>query len=147
MHIRRGMLRLWIVASVIWVGIIASVGYSDWRTVPQPMKLYVLPNAPSDFHLVENVFDQFVPEIQKAHRIIDYPHGITLMIHNSVPSDVAGPKQKEFERNYVAPLTRDYEVKRSDTAISYLQAALFPPIVVLVFGAAMAWVSTGFRRD
>ncbi len=147
MQIRRGMLRLWIVASVIWIGIIASIGYPEWRNISQPMKLYLLPDATSDFHVVDNVFAQFDANIQKAHLIIEYPHGITLMIHNSVPSDVAEPKKKEFERNYVAPLSREYEERRFDTAMSYLKIALLPPLGVFAFGAAMAWALTGFRRD
>ncbi len=147
MRIRRGMFRLWVVASIIWIGIICSIGYHEWRAVPQPVKLYLLPNATSDFHVVDNIFADFDPNIQKTHSIIEYPHGITLMIHNSVPSDVAEPKKKEFERDYVEPLSRDYDQKRYDTVTTYVGSALLPPMAVLAFGAAIAWALTGFRRD
>jgi hypothetical protein len=146
MRVRRGIFRLWVVASVIWIGIIGSIGYHEWRTVSQPVKLYLLPNAASDFYVVDNIFTRFDPNMEKAHSIIEYPHGITLMIHNSVASDVAEVKKKEFERDYVAPLSRDYDEKRYGTVTTYLEAALLPPMVVLAFGAAMAWALTGFRR-
>ena len=147
MRVRRGMFRLWVVASIIWIGIIGYIGYHEWRAVPQPMKLYVLPNATSDFYKVDNIFDRFDPALGTSHSIVEYPHGITLMIHNSVPSDVAEPKKKEFERDYVSPLSRDYDEKRFDTGTTYVEAALLPPIGVLAFGAAMAWALTGFRRE
>ena len=54
------------------------------------------------------------------------------MIHNSVPSDVAELKKKEFERITLRP-SRDYDKKRYDTGATYLEAALFPPMVVLSF--------------
>ena len=95
MRIRRGLFRLWVVASVIWVGIIGSIGYHEWRAVAQPMKLYVLPNATSDFYKVDNVFDRFDPGLETSHSVVEYPHGITLMIYNSVPNDVAEPKRKK----------------------------------------------------
>jgi hypothetical protein len=142
---------LWVVASVLWVGIIGNIGYGEWRTVPEPGKLYLLPNATSaaasDFYTADNIFNRFDPGIEQSHSIIEYPHGVTLMIHNSVPSDVAELKKKEFERDYVAPVSRDYDKKHYDTGAAYLEAALLPPLGVLAFGAAMAWALTGFRRE
>jgi hypothetical protein len=146
MRVRRGMFRLWVVASIIWIGIIGYNGYQEWRSVPQPIKLYLLPNATSDFYVPENIFDRWDPGIEQSHSIIEYPHGVTLMIHNSVPSAVAEPKKKEFERQYVEPAARNYEKKRYDAAATYLEAALLPPPAVLIFGAAMGWVLTGFRN-
>jgi len=60
---------------------------------------------------------------------------------------VAEPKKKQFERDYVEPLSRDYNKKRYDTGTTYLEAALLPPIGVLAFGAAIAWALTGFIRN
>jgi len=141
------MFRLWLVASVIWVAIIGGIAYREWRAVPQPMKVYVLPNAASDFHLLDNVFSQFDPNVQSAHLTIQYPHGITLLIHNSVATDAAEGKKREFERDFVEPLARSYDQTRYDTLTGYLETALFPPIALLALGAAMAWALTGFRRD
>ena len=84
---------------------------------------------------------------KKAHLIIEYPHGITLMIHNSVPTDVAEAKKKDFERDYVGSFKRDYDKKCYDVLTTYIEAALLPPIALLAFGAAVAWAFTGFRRD
>jgi hypothetical protein len=137
------MFRLWVVATVIWVGIIGNIGYHEWRAVPQLTdELYLLPDATSDFHTV-NFFDQFDPGTQKDHSIIKYPHDLTLMIPNFVPSAVAEAKKEEFERDYVYV----NEGKRYDVVTTYLEAALLPPLAVLAFGAAMAWALTGFMRN
>ena len=70
MRIRRAMFRLWILASVIWVGIIGNIGYHEWRTVPQPVKLYLLPNAASaaasDFYIADNIFNRLTQAL-KGH--------------------------------------------------------------------------------
>ncbi len=147
MRFRRGMFRLWIVASVIWIALIGVIGYREWRAVQEPVKLYLLRDATSDFYTVENVFTAFDPNVQKEYLISEYPHGITLMIPNSVSRDVAESKKKEFEHKYVETLTHDFEQKRSETAATYLEAALLPPLAFLAFGSAMAWAFTGFRRD
>jgi hypothetical protein len=91
------------------------------------MKLYLLPNATGDFFVADEVLSQFEPSIKQAHTIIDYPAGVTLMVHNSVPPDIAKSKQAEFKRRYADPARYDLDAKHHEVIFNFLKHAALPP--------------------
>jgi hypothetical protein len=114
-RIARGLFRLWIVASVVWLCAVGAV--TTWWVLPKAAEL-------SDAEVSKPPFDpskpfEVVPDWAK-------PGGVPLQNLPDAPWVVTEQKKK-------AAIQTAAEI------------ALIPPALVLALGAALGWVVKGFR--
>jgi hypothetical protein len=115
MTIARGLFRLWVVASLAWAG---AVGAVTWETLPQ-----------------------------------DYPENLT-RADGWTPCSKGGPCTGKVWDDELAPSKEPFDPTRPYRMVSNPERptaikmagllALAPPVVVLLFGAALFWVARGF---
>jgi hypothetical protein len=83
MNARRGFLRLWVVASALWV---VGAGVVAFQMPPLLQSAeFVMPDSTSGFFKLDNVFEQYAPAFQAVHSKVEFPNNVTLFVHNSVP--------------------------------------------------------------
>jgi nitrate reductase NapE component len=119
LRITRGLFRLWLVLSVLWVG---GVGVVTWRTYP--VDLCVTP--PGELHFcdendVVGVGPNFGPRIKEP-----------------IP-----PDKPQFDPTKPYRLPHDKE--RHEAIQLAVILAIIPPALVLAFGSALIWAFRGFR--
>jgi hypothetical protein len=115
LRVARGLFRLWLVLSVLWIG---GVGYVTWQTFPQDK--YVLPSdrpaAPST-----GMFEDLIPK---------RPETLS-----------AKPRSDEFDPKDFAAWKLAQERRSAIWHAGLL--AFLPP--ALAFGSALVWAFRGFR--
>jgi hypothetical protein len=117
LNIRRGLLRLWIVISIIWI---LFIGISSWTQLSEIFVPVETPAGPGTVALAPG------PYACWATRHPDEPYAF-----------VAGPTGPTS----LADAWRQCVAYQMRTPLK----ALGPPIALLVFGYVVAWVIRGFR--
>jgi hypothetical protein len=129
-RIARGLFRLWIVASVVWV---CTVGAVTWWVMPQTVILSdATPPPPPGFTLdAPATLPASKPPFDPTKPFIVIP-----------PEDVAPlPDVPQ-----TAPSASLAAVKSKAAIQIAAEIALIPPVLVLAFGAALGWAIKGFRN-
>ena len=133
-RIARGLFRLWIVFSVLWI---AGVVVVTWWTFP--MGAWVIPSAkyrPTEcagksdsecYDMLKRYGSNFDPDAYIASGAPEAPPGQTAPFDTSEPYRVLWDEDRRAALEFASAL------------------ALIPPILVLVFGLALGWAFTGFR--
>ena len=117
MNIRRGLLGLWIVGSIAWIGIVVGVdGYVTYSS------------------LENQVEESWRAEQARAHRAVTGESQRLL--------DPAGDKTVPTAAELYARINA---FKERESARSHLKWRLVPPAVILVLGASVGWALAGFR--
>lgn len=141
----RGFLRLWIVLALLWGGaIVAMLGKDEFKGLWQPrVKIEVEYKGDNKDDL-----DGSRPRGELRRQIIEGVNkGAATLAQRG---DTADAKMRVGEANNTADdilkLIDDESAKRADQLHRALTILLVPPITLLVFGVAIAWVARGFRR-
>ena len=120
MNWRRGLIRLWIVASVSWAGFIFL--YNGWYGFDEPdselefLGVSDLPywaNRDGTLHIKHPFANRAVEELPVGHIFGEAPSGATILAR--------------IENTFIE--------------------AASPPAVVLAIGLIAYWIATGFRRN
>jgi hypothetical protein len=119
LRIARGLFRMWLVLSALWIG---GVGVVSWWTFPQTVVPYVDGQTHTSSNGKQYVYDASANEWLPVTET-----------HTLKPSD-----------QEVAWAARNAEARRAeilyDTAV-----ALIPPVLLLALGSALGWAFRGFR--
>lgn len=155
MRWQRGLLRLWLVASVIWLLITGAafgvpqslVNVISWREPPKfdPLKPFTTVPPPSD--------DPFAKYATPTPPAVKPPPGFTLNEKPWTPPDAPIAGQKGAWTPPDAPIGKPAAsptpFEAHATAIANLRGFLFAgigfPVGVFVFGIAGWWVVRGFK--
>jgi hypothetical protein len=140
-----GFLRLWIVLALLWCGAtVAILGKDEFKGLWQPrVSIHVEYDAGNTDDLDgsrsrEDLRRQIVGGMNK---------GATARAQRG---ETAAAKKQIDEANETADgllkVIDDESAKRAGQLYRALSILLVPPIVLLFFGVAIAWVASGFRR-
>ena len=133
MSYARGMFRLWLVLSCLWIATVAAFGYSNWRTLKQAA--YV----PEFMKDQNDPYEKYVlPECGTGNP-------------NNAFADFCKPKSKDDPPGYVPPwpweVAAEAEAARKaqELAVSTAKLAFIPPALIFVVGLGLSWAFRGFR--
>jgi hypothetical protein len=108
MNRRRGLFRLWLAVSALWLIIVVVLFY------PQVVSPYIEPQAyilTDDLHFFEldNASDSYDRDFKSAYQIeIEFPNKVTLFAKDDTPKPVLDTQSKSFYEQHVKP--RDAEL-------------------------------------
>jgi hypothetical protein len=145
MRVSRGLFRLWVVLSVLWVGFVAA---STWSTFPAEdwivaERFVDVPQIAPQRHGTESIdgewgaaAPEYSPETAKAAKQAADPwsgSGIKFM----------SPEEYAESQNEKSLAARGAE-RRNALRVALLWASV-PPALAFAFGLASIWVVRGFR--
>ena len=132
-RLQRGLLRLWVVLSLGWIGAVGYHAYSVW------------PND-LDWQMAFQVFVEKPPK--------EPPKPGTLGATDPDIVKYSTERQKEIDRKAgIIKPDQEYDgppdprwLLAKDIVRPHLKWAFGPPIGVLIIGAALWWAAAGFRK-
>jgi hypothetical protein len=144
-NIRRGLLRLWVVATVLWMVPAWWLEQDELAATREaPPELASFPSSlPPDFTMTQI---SKPPDASKF--LIVSPDGHKFELTGPKDSAIAQAAQA-FRRRYpdlFSDNPRNQRVADWTRRWFALSVVLFPPLVALVFGAALTWAIRGFRE-
>lgn len=171
MNVRRGLFRLWLVASVLWVLVsvaamwheFASPYFEEIKYVYMPEgaatpkgidnEFSLLPRADADQERADTILGngQAIGHIREidpddtitddAYVAIAFPHNLKLWAPKSLDLTERGKLLDAFTANCLAPRNAELWHRR----LWQLGIIVVPPAIVFLFGAALIWAFSGFR--
>jgi hypothetical protein len=144
MNIRRGLFRLWLVLSVIWIGAIAAIVGSDAIDVYIPEKNYLWVDKAGQAALLPPTASLY--DLDKDHVKVLYPYNVILHVDNSVPPEALRPYNDEIMNKYVNPRKAEVRRRQWEAVWLALKLALIPPIIAFGIGALLFWAFSGFKH-
>ncbi|MHC2396506.1 hypothetical protein ACVMGC_001050 [Bradyrhizobium barranii subsp. barranii] len=140
-----GFLRLWILLALLWCGaIVAVLGKDEFKGLWQPRGRIEVEYKGDN----KDLLDGSRPVEELRRQIIN---GVTKGASTLAQrGDTAEAKKRIAEANNSADellkVIDDESAKRTDQLHRALTILLVPPIALLIFGVAITWVASGFRR-
>ncbi len=125
LRIARGLFRLWIIASVLWIGGVLAV---TWRTFP-----------PAELTDVKVGLNTSTRPTECDGKSNDQCMAILTRLGKN-PFDAFDPPPLGEEPQYVSK-------RRSAISFAAMTWALVPPLVLLTLGGALGWAFSGFRSE
>lgn len=147
MNVKRGLFRLWILASVAWSVLIIS---DNWSGIKDPYiqeKRYVY--RPTT-QVIELLSDDEQSKNSRAllmeHDQLPLNNRVTLYIPQGVDVEAAKPLVQEFART--APTWRQSDIEEARKARIYAttKSVTLPIFFSFIVGAALMWAIAGFAR-
>jgi hypothetical protein len=129
MTVARGLFRLWVVFSALWV---AGAGFQAWRTLPALVPVFPQPIFAPDAPTKPLPPDKapFDPDAYLADK--KWPG---TPVNRNKP--IIDPFEQEAHLESIAA--------RENAISSAAQVALLPPAFFLIFGMGLIWAIRGFR--
>ena len=142
MNVRRGLFRLWLLATVIYSCAVVAVAASHWPHELQ-QRAFLLSSVEGEPE--DGPREWEVPKYQNTHYTFQFPNNVTLLVKN-VDEEKVKLRGKAFYEAQSAP--RDSELR--DVRFNFVGVAavilLLPPLLLFAFGAALIWAFSGFRN-
>jgi hypothetical protein len=141
----RGFLRLWIVLAVLWCGaVVAVLGRDEFKGLWRPSVSITVEFKGG----ATDVLDGWRPREETRRQIIE---GVNKGAAKLVQRGDTTEAQKQIGNanetaDELLKVIADETAKRSDRLFKALIILCAPPVTLLIFGIAAAWVVTGFRR-
>jgi len=131
MRVARGMFRLWLILSCLWMATVAAIGYSSWpsSTVQQAAtskdpKAYPGP-------LPEYLKDETLPPEDPNNAFADFPRPGTSRFAEALKDFSAVNAQQSAQQ----------------LAVTTAKLALIPPALIFIVGIGLTWAFRGFRHS
>jgi hypothetical protein len=143
MNLWRGLFRLWVLASGLWL--LWAVVMFEGR-VRHPFigeRHYVLTN---DIGLLELDWPRMETTPLSGHRRVEFPNSVVLYAQDGVTDQRLKDFSQSFFVNYVHPRDREIRTKRWDEIRDASIFTVLPILVVLILGLALRWVARGFKQ-
>jgi hypothetical protein len=145
MKIARGMFRLWILLSAVWLILVAAVSFESITNPYLSTRSYILPDQTLKPYLSDSPYVAF--DIQKSHTEMEFPNEVKVYAHPSISVDSLSAWAREFAREYVQPREKERAQKRWEIFFTAVGWAAGVPVMLLIFGLALRWVFAGFRSS
>ncbi|WP_376093857.1 hypothetical protein ACE7GA_26345 [Roseomonas sp. CCTCC AB2023176] len=144
MRVWRGLFRLWVVATCLWVLVAGTMTWVDERGITPAEQWWVLPSAERGVYRLELASD--AQALRATHDRIDYAHNIHLIVPKETPQEDMRRYSPTFVRDVVEARGQFLADERWDRLRRSASFILAAPVVVLGLGLASRWVVAGFRR-
>ena len=123
MRVARGMFRLWLVLSCLWIAAVASIGYSNWPTAQQA----------------------YVPEFMKddaSDHYAQYLRGEDTSAHNwwDKFADLGSSAISGAQGGHASTVQQSAR----QLAVATAELALIPPALIFIVGIGLTWALRGF---
>src|SRR5215831_17389952 len=145
MNWRRGLFRLWLAVSALWLIIAVVFLY------PQVVSPYIEPQAyiltdDLKFFELDNVSDSKDRDFKAAYPIeIDFPNKVTLFAKDDTPKPVLDTQSKSFYEQYVKPRDAEATTARWLSLGRATALGLLPPLALILLGLVIGWIVSGFK--
>jgi hypothetical protein len=145
MNWRRGLLRLWLAVSALWLIIVGVLFY------PQVVSPYIEPRAyiltdDLKFFELDNVSDSQDRDFRAAYQTeIEFPNKVTLFAKDETPKPVLDTQSKNFYEQHVKPREAELATARWQSSEMASASGLLPPLALLLFGWVIGWIVSGFK--
>lgn len=144
MRVWRGLFRLWVVGTVIWVGACTLLGINEWYSVGVEASLFELRTADGPLIRRDNIFDQFDVGVTKDYRVKALPGNVTLIVRKEIPEVADAARVEELLKTTAEPHIAMQATRRWVIATNASLWAVLPPLMLLLLGMALRWVLAGF---
>jgi len=149
MNWKRGLSRLWLAVSALWLIIVTVFSYGQIVSPDIQPHTYVLVNANSDFYEFNIFYDtgfQLPPDFKLAEQTrIDFPNNVILFAGNDIPKDVLKTRSESFYEQYVKPRDAEATTARWLSLGRATALGLLPPLALILLGLVIGWIASGFK--
>jgi len=148
MNFRRGLFRLWLIASLLWCGLWTAISWDNLKVLSPFHGKYEISIA--DRHLVE--LDGAFVNLPSARQneIIDEVVaiiGLTERAETVAPiTSLTADQQREVEELENAVREEVWDQKGLPATRTYVAGLALPPIGSLVLGILLFWAFAGFAK-
>ena len=145
MNWRRGLFRLWLVVSALWLIVVVVFFY------PQVVSPYIEPHAyiltdDLKFFELDNVADSEDRNFKAAYQIeIEFPNKVTLFAKDDTPKPVLDTQSKSFYEQHVKPREAELGTARWHSLERAFATGLLPPLAFVLLGLVIWWIVNGFK--
>jgi hypothetical protein len=146
MNWRRGLFRLWLAVSALWLIVVALLFY------PQVVSPYIEPQAyiltNDGFLQLDNVSDSQDHDFKTAYQIeIEFPNKVILFAKDDTPKPVLDTQSKSFYERYVKPRDAEVTTARWQSLERASATGLLPPLALILLGLVIGWIVSGFKSQ
>ena len=142
MNVWRGLVRLWIFTTLIWITIIAITQWNDVHSPYVAPQYFLLSQTMELQELRRTSFDQIE---HPNHNVLEFPNAITVFLAKEITPDALNQWARSFNQTHVAARQRVISMRRTEALKVTASVAFVPPILLLVIGVGLRWVARGFR--
>jgi hypothetical protein len=148
MRVARGMFRLWLVLSCLWIATVAAIGYSSWpSTSKDPKAAYdSKTSADDDFNSKMTILDQAskgtlppLPDLKDESLPPEDPNN-----SKTYPGPVPEYLKHQDSNNPFADAVNAQQ-SAQQLAVTTAKLALIPPALIFIVGIGLTWAFRGFR--
>jgi len=153
MRMRRGFVRLMLLATLGWVAFVAA---SAWGTMPKPVMPVVITQLADYCRFAFRVSSDMSPSVVRYEAVAQYHHAKTSVqgtrcrayhqLSEAQVADIASSHFRQWLSDQRLRFERQHSARLNAWIFNYLLHALAPPLFVWLFVAAILWVSSGFTR-
>ncbi len=145
MNWRRGLFRLWLAVSALWLIIVAVLFYPQVVSPYIEPQVYILTDD-SSFLQLDNVSDSNDQDFKTAYKIeIEFPNKVTLFAKDDTPKPVLDTQSKSFYERYVKPRDAELTIARWQSLERASATGLLPPLALILLGLVIGWIVSGFK--
>jgi hypothetical protein len=131
MNWRRGFLRIWIVASAVWIfGVVYIAGIDRLKPLMNPHAKFQVELTDGSVH----TFDTGIPLNDLQAKV-----ALAFTRLGMKPADVAKSQKELIDELY----KRNHERQSNSQIVLVLVAG--PPLILLITGLLVGWIARGFR--
>src|SRR5205809_7133465 len=145
MNWRRGLFRLWLVVSALWLIAVVVFFYSQVVSPYIEPRAYILTDDLKFFEL-DNVSDSEDRDFKAAYQTeIEFPNKVTLFAKDDTPKPVLDTQSKSFYEQHVKPREAELTTARRQSLERASATGVLPPLALLLLGLVIGWIVSGFK--
>jgi hypothetical protein len=153
MQMRRGFLRLMLLATLGWV---AFVAYNAWGTMPRGQMPVTVTQLSDYCRFAFRVSSDMSPYVVRYEAVAQYHHAKTSVqgtrcrdfhqLSEDQVADIAGRHFVQWLNDQRLTYERQLNARLNSWIFNYLLHALVPPLFVWLLVLGIFWVSDGFAK-
>ena len=145
MNWKRGLFRLWLAISGLWLIIVAVFFYPQVVSPYIEPRVYILTEDLKFFEL-DKVSDSEDLDFKAAYQTeIEFPNKVTLFAKHDTPKPVLDTQSKNFYEQHVKPRETELATARRQSLELASAAGVLPPLALLLLGLVIGWIMRGFK--
>lgn len=143
MDIWRGLFRLWVLASGLWLLFVGALHWDEVRSPFVETHYFAISNR---MVLSGMPWMRWGAEEPQGYTRIDFPNRIVVFAENGIPEASLNEWARSFAREHVSSRDKEISDGRRRAIWAATVIAVIPAVFVLLLGLALRWVANGFRR-
>jgi hypothetical protein len=142
MNVRRGIFRLWLVLSYVWLAIVGAMYWDEIQLPRLAEANYLYIEGADAFEKIPEHNSR--SELRKTRTQVDFPNNVSLFTTPPQTDDEARSRAARFLIQYVEPRNTETWSKRRAKVGLALDVAMVPIGLSFALGAALMWAFSGF---